>query len=718
VNFHSDQQTSELLDVFFESAEELLQGMNGAGLALEANPCDGEELRHVRRAVHTLKGDSAACGFRELSELAHHLEDALTPELAKDNGAEIASVVLTAADTFREMLVAYRSNAEPPQGQILRELVERLVSKSTKTSTEAGHEAKPGWTEYERLMIAEACAAGEPVYHVVLHLDSQAPFNSLSLELVKKAFAGVGRLLGLIPQEATPAETCRTIEAALSSAQSPDWIKQRCHVPSVVEKISVERMDAPQIAKRDVLQVLLEAEAAAIAGKSGKGGASFDTLRSREELSGEQRNEQLRERRDEQREDRRREPAPPNPAHSAVEGSLRVETARIDAVMNLVGELIIGKSMLQRTINEFERRYPKEPLRGRLSDALAFQSRVLDELQKSVMKIRMVPVEQLFRRFPRIVRDIARLRNKDIVLDVSGQNTDLDKSILDALGEPLAHLVRNAADHGIESPADRLAAGKPARGTIHLNAYHEGDQVVIEVSDDGMGLDREKIVRRAVERGIFTAEEALHLSESEALQLIFKPGFSTKDEITEISGRGVGLDVVKSVLESMKGFVEVMSEPGRGTTFKLLVPLTLASIQALLFRVDGRLYAVPLASVVEITRIVPEEIHIVNDREVVQLRKQILTLVRLGRNGATPPREKPKRIFVVVVGVGGRRFGLVVDSLMGEEELVIKPLEDQLIASPLISGASILGDGTVVMILNMAALMPRVPKVPGPGAAA
>src|ERR1700690_3571543 len=189
--------------------------------------------------------------------------------------------------------------------------------------------------------------------------------------------------------------------------------------------------------------------------------------------------------------------------------------------MNLVGELIIGKSMLQRTINELDRRYPKEPLRGRLSDALAFQSRVLDELQKSVMKIRMVPVEQLFRRFPRIVRDIARLRNKEIVLEVSGQNTDLDKSILDALGEPLAHLVRNAADHGIEAPADRQRAGKPSRGTIRLTAYHEGDQVVIEVSDDGMGLDREKIVRRAVERGIFTAEEALRLSESEALQLIF-----------------------------------------------------------------------------------------------------------------------------------------------------------------------------------------------------
>jgi two-component system chemotaxis sensor kinase CheA len=709
VSFHSDQQASELLDVFFESAEEVLQGMNAAGLALEANPSDGEQLRHVRRAVHTLKGDSAACGFRELSELAHCLEDALAPELAKDNAAEIAAVVLTAVDTFKEMLTAYRANAQPPTGQILRELVNRVLAKQMKAPGNASHPAKPGWTEYEHLTIAEACGQGECVYHVILHLDPQAAPTSLSCELVRKALEGVGRVLALSPLEAKSTESGRVMEAALSSSQSPDWIKQRCQVPSVVEKLSVERMDAPHTATRDVLQVLLEAEAAATAAKST---VPADIVRAREE----HRDDRRGEHRDERREDRRREPAASSLAQSTVEGSLRVETSRIDAVMNLVGELIIGKSMLQRTINELDRRYPKEPLRGRFSDALAFQSRVLDELQKSVMKIRMVPVEQLFRRFPRVVRDIARLRNKEIVLEVSGQNTDLDKSILDALGEPLAHLVRNAADHGIEAPADRELAGKPARGTIRLNAYHEGDQVVIEVSDDGMGLDREKIVRRAVERGLYTSEEATRLNESEALQLIFKPGFSTKDEVTEISGRGVGLDVVKSVLESMKGYVEVTSEPGHGTTFKLIVPLTLASIQALLFRVEGRLYAVPLASVVEITRIPPEEIHVVNDREVVQLRKQILTLVRLGQSGPQPARESPKRIFVVVVGVGGRRFGLVVDSLMGEEELVIKPLEDQLIASSLVSGASILGDGTVVLILNMTALMPRLPNPPSMGA--
>jgi len=391
---------------------------------------------------------------------------------------------------------------------------------------------------------------------------------------------------------------------------------------------------------------------------------------------------------------------------------LRVDAGRIDAVMNLVGELIIGKSMLQRAITDFERRHAKDPARGKLTDALGFQSRVLNELQKSVMKIRMVPVEQLFRRFPRIVRDVARLRNRDIGLEIAGQNTDLDKGILDALADPMAHLVRNAADHGIESAADREAAGKPSRGTICLNAYHDGDQVVIEVSDDGRGLDREKIVRRAAERGIISDEAASQLNETEALQLIFAPGLSTADEVTEISGRGVGLDVVKSALENLKGSVELESLPGKGTTFRLLVPLTLASIQALLFRVHGRLYAVPLASVAEITRITEDEIHRVDDHEVFQLRKQVLTLVRLDQLEPKAVGERAKRLFVIVIGTGGRRFGLAVDSLMGEEELVIKALEDHLVTSPLLSGASILGDGTVVLILNVSTVVSHLSKLP------
>jgi len=400
------------------------------------------------------------------------------------------------------------------------------------------------------------------------------------------------------------------------------------------------------------------------------------------------------------------------------ENTLRVDAGRIDTVMNLVGELIIGKSMLQRTIAEFERRFAKDALRGKFSDALAFQSRILNELQKSVMKIRMVPVEQLFRRFPRIVRDVAKQRNKEIALEIAGQNTDLDKSILDALAEPLAHLIRNAADHGIESASERAAAGKPVNGTVRLDAYHEGDQVVIEVSDNGRGIDREKVIRRAIERGLMSATETSRMNEAEINHLIFTPGFSTAENVTEISGRGVGLDVVKSALDNLKGSIEIETEAGKGTTFRLIVPLTLASIQALLFHVAGRLYAVPIASVVEITRISEEEIHRVDDHEVFQLRQQVLTLVRLERLENLQAAERSKRVFVVVIGAGSRRFGLAVDKLMGEEELVIKALEDQLVTSPLVSGASILGDGTIVLILNIPAVVSHLARIPAVGATA
>ena len=695
----SDDRSSELRDLFFESSAEILQGMNEAGLMLEEHPNDKESLRRVRRAVHTLKGDSAACGYRELSELAHELEDVLTPEFAKENGALIAEVVLTAADTFHEILAAYRNNMQPPDGAALREHIQRLLKKpDAQAPKAAAGEAKFSWTEYERLMIAEAFRRAELVYHVALHLDPEALLPAAAFELAKKALESAGKILAIHPEAGAVPADISLIEAAISSAKSSDWIRQHCRVPSVVSKISVHKVPAPQAAPRDLLEILLESEAAAVSAGIKAELPVLSTIPEEEE--------------------HHEAPAPAGLAHAAAENTLRVDAGRIDIVMNLVGEMIIGKSMLQRAIAEFESRYAKDSLRGKFSDALAFQSRVLGELQKSVMKIRMVPVDQLFRRFPRVVRDVAKSRNKDIVLEVSGQNTDLDKSILDALAEPLAHMVRNAADHGIESAADRTAAGKPARGKICLNAYHEGDQVVIEVSDDGRGLDRDKILRRALERKILSAEEAMRLNETETLQLIFAPGLSTADEVTEISGRGVGLDVVKSAIENLKGSVELDSEPGKGTTFRLLVPLTLASIQALLFRVNGRLYAVPLASVVEITRINSDEIHRVDQHEVFQLRQQVLTLVRLDRLGPQAVNEPSKRTFVIVIGAGSRRFGLAVDSLMGEEELVIKALEDKLVNSPLVSGASILGDGTVVLILNVPAVVSFLSRIPAVGAIA
>jgi two-component system, chemotaxis family, sensor kinase CheA len=702
VSFPSDEQASELRDLFFESAQEILQGMNEAGLALEERPGDVERLRQVRRAVHTLKGDSAACGYRELSELAHDLEDVLTPELAKQNAGLIPQVILTAADTFHEMLAAYRNNLQPPAGGALKEHISRLLNKPAAQQQNAPAETKFEWTEYERLMIVEALRRGENVYNIALRLDPEALLPAAGFELARKSLEAVGRILALRPETVT--DDCRSIQAALSTTKTAEWIRKRCHVPSVVAGITVERAPVLQTPPRDLLEILVESEAKAISAAVKAPAQTAVSAAAPADPSEE--------------DDAHDHSAAPGMAHAAAENMLRVDASRIDAVMNLVGEMIIGKSMLQRAMTEFERRHSKDPVRGKLVDALGFQSRVLNELQKSVMKIRMVPVEQLFRRFPRIVRDVARLRNKDIALELEGQATDLDKSILDALADPLAHLVRNAADHGIETAAERQAAGKSPRGTIRLNAYHDGDQVVIEVSDDGHGLDREKIVRRAVERRILTAESAAQLNELESLQLIFAPGLSTADEITEISGRGVGLDVVKSSLEALKGTVELESLPGRGTTFRLLVPLTLASIRALLFRVQGRLYAVPLASVAEITRITEQGIHRVDDHEVFQLREEVLTLVRLDRLETQPAGDRGHRIFVIVIGTGGRKFGLAVDSLMGEEELVIKALEDQLVTSPMISGASILGDGTVVLILNVPAVVAHLSRIPAVGATA
>jgi two-component system, chemotaxis family, sensor kinase CheA len=396
----------------------------------------------------------------------------------------------------------------------------------------------------------------------------------------------------------------------------------------------------------------------------------------------------------------------PSSLSTAHETTLRVDAEKIDAVLNLVGELIIGKSMLTQSISEFDKKFGRDPLHAKFADVLSFQARVLADLQKSVMKVRMVPVEQLFRRFGRIVRDVAKSCGREVKLELSGQTTDLDKSILDTLAEPMAHLVRNAISHGIESPEERVAAGKERFGTISLNAYHQGNNVVIEVSDNGRGIEREKVVNKAIERGLLQQTEARNLTEGEALNLIFHPGLSTAEEVTSVSGRGVGMDVVKTVLDRLKGSVAIETEVGQGSTFYLKVPLTLAIIKALMFRSAEKLYAVPLTSVVEIVRANEAEIHRVDQHEVIRLRNEVLTLVRLNRLAGQA--QATSKVFVIVVAVGDRKFGLLVDKLVGEEELVIKALDHHLVSTELVSGASILGDGTVVLILDVQAVVSKL----------
>jgi two-component system chemotaxis sensor kinase CheA len=698
----SEDRNPELRAIFFESANELLQSLNEAGLELETRPSDEEVIRRVRRAVHTLKGDSAACGFHKLSELSHELEDVLTPQVAQKHGSRFAEVVLAAADAFEAMLAAYQRGKKLPSLEKLHGLIRGLlvvetpapVAEAPQAAQAAAIPAAFAWTEYEQLMISEAVHRGETVYNVALRIDPNSLMRAAAFQLIRNVLHGCGTLIALRPEDNLAAAAVEIVEAAIASVQPEAAIKKRCRIPTIVSEVRVEHATSAQTPDHELLGDLLDAQAAQVVASATENVDASEAAKSAQATSA---------------------------VAAVAESTLRVEANRIDAVMNLVGELIIGKSMLHRALTEFDQRHARDPLRAKLAEALGFQSRVLDELHKCVLKIRMVPVEQLFRRFPRVVRDVAKQCGKDVALDISGQHTDLDKSILDALGEPLMHLVRNAVDHGIEPADERLTAGKPARGTVYLNAYHQGTQVVIEVRDDGRGIDPAHVRQQALKQGIVKPDEAARLTDQEALNLIFESGFSTAAEVTEVSGRGVGMDVVRSVLDKLKGTVHISTQKSRGTTFQLRAPLTLASIQALLFRVGGRLFAVPLSSVVEISRINDQEIHRIDQREVLRLRDQILTLVRLehlSRLHALETEPKKKKHFVIVIGAAEKRFGLVVDSMVGEEELVIKALPSDIVTSDLVSGASILGDGTVVLILNVPAVLSRLSRAVPLGAIA
>jgi two-component system chemotaxis sensor kinase CheA len=715
--FH-DERAAELKELFFESALELLQSLNEETLKLEKQPGDLETVRTIRRIVHTLKGDSAAVGHQELSELAHELEDALATEDGAP--AALAEVAFAAADTFSAMLSAYRGGTKLPSAEAVRKLIRKMARdpktrkpRNAKTRTPAAPEVI--WTEYEKLATETALQQGKHVYHITAQIDPNCAMPIAAQQLILKALIESGEVLGTRPEPGS-AKNAMQFQLLIASDQSAEYLTAKCRIPTVISKVKVESLGTaaqkPVPNAKDVEPAASQVSTAHPPAVSAEEKFPMEARRPARLTGDTPGLHQLESQIGAELSDETALPIPSptavKPAPAPAENVLRVDAERIDTVLNLVGELIIGKSMLQQALNEFAARYPKEAMRGRFADAMAFQSRVLSDLQRSVMKVRMVPVEQLFRRFPRMVRDVAKQCDKQVDLVLDGQDTALDKSLLDAMAEPMTHLVRNSVGHGIESEEERKRAGKPARGTIRLQAYHQGNQVIVEISDDGRGIDVQKVKARALERGLLKREEASRLGEADILDFIFRPGFSTADEITEISGRGVGLDVVQSVLHRLKGTVHVVSHPGQGSTFRLQLPLTLAIIKALLFRVEQRLYAIPLNAVAEIARAYESDIHRVDNCEVLQLRDRVLPLARLGR----PPDERleggrPERVFVLVIAMGERKLGLLVNGIEGEEELVIKALDEQTAETDLVSGASILGNGHVVLILNLAAIVER-----------
>jgi two-component system chemotaxis sensor kinase CheA len=398
--------------------------------------------------------------------------------------------------------------------------------------------------------------------------------------------------------------------------------------------------------------------------------------------------------------------APAKKNAATVEQTIRVEVKRLDDLMNLIGELVLGKNRLIKIYDDVEERYEGEQFLEELNQVVSAISIVTTDLQIAVMKTRMLPIAKVFNKFPRMVRDLSRELGKSMDLEISGEETELDKSIVEEIGDPLVHMIRNSCDHGIEDAATRAKMGKPEKGLIELKAYNEGNHIVIEITDDGKGLDPDILRSKAIEKGIITEREADNMSDKEAFALIFKPGFSMAKQVTNVSGRGVGMDVVRTNIEKLNGIIDIDSEVGRGTVMKLKIPLTLAIIQALLVGAQEEYYAIPLASVLETVRVPIDNIYTIEGKNVLRLRDEVLSLVRLSDVfGVKQVFEGGDMTYVVVIGLAESKLGVIVDTLVGQEEIVIKSMGDYLQGIEGIAGATIRGDGRVTLIVDVAALM-------------
>ncbi|EHZ4885190.1 MULTISPECIES: hybrid sensor histidine kinase/response regulator [Campylobacter] len=386
--------------------------------------------------------------------------------------------------------------------------------------------------------------------------------------------------------------------------------------------------------------------------------------------------------------------------------TIRVEVKRLDHLMNLIGELVLGKNRLLKIYDDVEERYDGEKFLEELNQVVSQLSIVTTDIQLAVMKTRMQPIAKVFNKFPRVVRDLGRELGKQMELEISGEETELDKSIVEEIGDPIMHMIRNSCDHGIEDPATRVANGKPEKGTVNLKAYNEGNHIVVEIADDGKGLDADVLKAKAMEKNLITEREADQMSDKEAFALIFKPGFSTAKKITNVSGRGVGMDVVKTNIEKLNGVIEIDSELGKGTVMKLKIPLTLAIIQSLLVGTQEEFYAIPLASVLETVRVPIDDIYTIEGKNVLRLRDEVLSLVRLSDVfGVKQVLENTDQTYVVVIGVAESKLGIIVDTLVGQEEIVIKSMGEYLQNIQGIAGATIRGDGRVTLIIDVAAMM-------------
>jgi len=799
-----DLNNEELLKDFFSEAEQQVETLESNILVIENDPSNTEAVDEIFRAAHTLKGGSATVEMHELSGFTHIVED-LLDELRSGSIAvneAVIDVLLSSIDTIKEMLACrsdgavYSEDVEPLKNSLKAFLPSKEAKKAAKKTTQpvkkdeipvkqpiAGNNSIPevgdpseALSEYDVLELKESCLDGQKLYGVTVIFDESNPMNSVGGIQVFAALKEKGSVLKTIPDfdvlyedefqpkviyfvsssspaseleeaaflddvtECTDAKIIEFSNLHTESGTTPapvhETIKKDTGIPQSQKTNSTSNNNtdtAPVSAKMSTVQ-------------DNDDGVSSDSAESdfiNKEIS------------------TSRQEKKSSQVHSSNSGSvLRVDSKRIDYLLNLVSETVITKasfnqiamqmSDLQSELVATEAGY-REKIRtlfeklpdfiesvqngANIKDVKAqintefgdifsvfdsfdsafkattvkFRSstqnlgRIAGELQEGVMKIRMVPISQIFSRFPRVVRDLSRDLDKKINLVIEGEDTELDKSVIEDLLDPIMHCVRNSIDHGIENPSERLRKGKNEEGSVLLKASNEGNMIVIDIIDDGAGIDVKKVRQKAIDKGLIHPNKIL--SDQEAFQLIFEPGFSTANKITNVSGRGVGLDVVRTQIEKLNGSVIVTSQPETGTKFSIRLPLTLAIIQGLLVRVGVEVYSIPIASVVESHRVQANEISTIDNYEVFNVRNEVISVLRLSRLFGIKNTDESEYSFIVIVGTADKKIGVMVDALIGEEDVVIKPLRDQFTNSPGIAGASILGDGSVSLIIDVTQLL-------------
>lgn len=710
---------SQYLEIFIDETKEHLQNLSDQLMVLEQEPENMDVINEIFRAAHSLKGMAGTMGFKRMQRLTHDMENVFQ-EIRSENmkvESELIDVLFRALDALEAYLneIMETANEGTEENEEIVNTLNAIAAKATgkevpeqaakapeggKEETSADSGDGEGEAKYQSISISDfekhtfekAQNDNQNIFGITVSLQESCILKAARAFLVFKALEELGEVIKAVPsvQDIEDEKFEMDFSLLYFTKESLETVKNAIESVSEVKHAVVGIYTLPDLHTSDsaVEKPETKAEEPEVKEPVAKAPVAAQQAVKKQGAKPAQKTAQKN--------------AQQKTAKPTVGRTVRVDIEKLDVLMNLVSELIIAKNGIVSTSSADE----ESRLNSALNEQIEYLESVTTNLHESVMKVRMVPIESVVNRFPRMIRDLTKKLGKKMELHMSGEETELDRTVIDEIGDPLQHLLRNSADHGLESNEERIALGKDEVGHIYLDAYQDGNNVNIEVRDDGAGINVEKVRNKAIEKGTITPEQAEAMTDKEIIDLLFRPSFSTAEQITDVSGRGVGLDVVKTKIEGLGGNIECKTEMGEGSSFIIRLPLTLAIIQALMVELGTEKYAIPLGNIQTIEDIPFSEVKHVQTKEVINLRDAVIPLIRLDKILDVEPGEfKPESLTVVIVSKGDKQAGLVVDNLIGQQEIVIKSIGDYINCSKLIGGATILGDGEIALILEVNTLV-------------